>query len=239
MATFLVTRPQRDAMATARRLREIGHEAIIAPLMEIVDLPGPALDLSGVQALLATSANGIRALAARQGGPVADLRVLAVGDTTARAAEQLGMYNVESADGDVDDLARLAMDRLAPVGGDLLHVAASKLAGDLAGRLTAAGFRYRREVLYEARAADALPKPARAAVAKGDAAGVLLYSPRSAALFCDLLDGAGLTAARSALAVVCLSPNVEAAVGDGWQKVIVSFEPTEDALMTALGEAFS
>ena len=40
---------------------------------------------------------------------------------------------------DVDDLARLVMDRLPPRDGPLLHVAGTKVAGDLAGLLAAGG----------------------------------------------------------------------------------------------------
>ena len=62
---ILVTRPQPDADNTARLLRESGHEVIIAPLLEIVatDIP-ESFDLTGIQAVLITSANGVRALAA-------------------------------------------------------------------------------------------------------------------------------------------------------------------------------
>ncbi|MEP1029540.1 MAG: uroporphyrinogen-III synthase, partial [Alphaproteobacteria bacterium] len=114
MARILVTRPEQDAAATAARLRDLGHDPLITPLMAVRFLPGPPLDLAGVQALLVTSANGARALAARQAGSNIPLPVLAVGDATARAARDLGFPDVESAGGDVDDLARLAAERLRP-----------------------------------------------------------------------------------------------------------------------------
>ncbi|UTW53770.1 uroporphyrinogen-III synthase [bacterium SCSIO 12827] len=213
----------------------MGHEALIMPLMAVHFLPGPPLDLAGVQALLVTSANGARALAARQAGSNIPLPVLAVGDATARAARDLGFADVESAGGDVDDLARLAAERLRPGDGALLHVAGSKVAGDLAGMLAQAGYTYRRSVLYDARPVAALPQAAQAVLADG-AAGVLLYSPRTAALFRDLVLAAGLDGFVENLTAFCLSANVAGRAGAGWRRVVVAARPTEPSLMDAVVE---
>ena len=61
----LVTRPEDDARETAVRLKALGHEPILAPLISIRFIDGPDIDLAGVQALIATSSNGVRALARR------------------------------------------------------------------------------------------------------------------------------------------------------------------------------
>tara|TARA_R110001592_G_scaffold68283_1_gene209237 strand:- start:3041 stop:3763 length:723 start_codon:yes stop_codon:yes gene_type:complete len=236
MARVLVTRPEQDAAATAARLMDLGHAAIVTPLMDIRFVAGPALDLTGIQALLVTSANGARALAARQAGSDIALPVLAVGDATARAARDLGFADVESAGGDVDDLARLAAVRLRPGDGALLHVAGSKVAGDLAGMLAKAGYTYRRSVLYDARPVTALPQAAQGAIADGAAAGVLLYSPRTAALFRDLVLAAGLEGFVENLTAFCLSANVAARAGAGWRRVVVAVRPTEPSLMDAVAD---
>src|SRR5690348_13331331 len=101
----LVTRPEADAQALAEALAARGVEPVIEPLLQIGFREGAAPDLAGAQALLFTSANGARACAAAS--PRRDLPVLAVGDATARAARELGYVRVESAGGDVEDLARL------------------------------------------------------------------------------------------------------------------------------------
>ena len=111
-----------------------------------------------------------------------------------------------------------------------------QLAGDLAGMLTADGFVCRREVLYEARAAESLPDSARDALAGGGVDGVLIYSPRTAALFRDLADAAGLGQILAGVTAYCLSANVAAKVGGPWARVAVAEEPTEDSLIEALKE---
>lgn len=62
---ILVTRPRDDAEALAAELDQRGFPVMIQPMLEIRMLEGPPLDLDGVQALLFTSANGVRATAAR------------------------------------------------------------------------------------------------------------------------------------------------------------------------------
>src|SRR5258706_2422526 len=59
----LVPRPRAEAAALAEALAERGIAAIIEPLLEIHYRAEPAPDLAGVQAVLCTSANGVRALA--------------------------------------------------------------------------------------------------------------------------------------------------------------------------------
>src|SRR5881392_3206481 len=63
----LVTRPRAEAAALAEALDRRGIEAIIEPLLDIHYRDEPAPDLAGVQAVLCTSANGVRALARRSG----------------------------------------------------------------------------------------------------------------------------------------------------------------------------
>src|SRR3954467_11037655 len=119
----LVTRPRAEAMALAEALAARGIEAILEPLLDIHYRDEPAPDLTGVQAVLCTSANGVRALARLSGDR--ELPLFAVGDATARRAREAGFTNVFSAGGDAADLARLARQRLQPDVGRLVHVAGS------------------------------------------------------------------------------------------------------------------
>ncbi|MCH7833368.1 MAG: uroporphyrinogen-III synthase, partial [Proteobacteria bacterium] len=54
---LLITRPREDAEPLAALLGERGIETALEPLMSIIDSDTPDPDLSGVQALLITSAN--------------------------------------------------------------------------------------------------------------------------------------------------------------------------------------
>ncbi len=61
----LITRPQEDGKKIAARLVERGHQALLAPLLTPRFHDGRNPTSKGVQAILATSANGIRAFVHR------------------------------------------------------------------------------------------------------------------------------------------------------------------------------
>lgn len=233
---MLITRPTIDAAPVAERLRRAGIDSQIEPLLDIRFYADRCPDLDGVQALLFTSANGVRAFAAATDDR--SLPVYAVGDATARAARSLGFECVESAGGDVADLASLAKTRLDPDSGRLLHVAGSAVAGDLAGALSEAGFAVERVVLYESRTAKVLSAELAAALDDGALDGVLFFSPRTAATFVNLMDQAGRRDVFKSLEAFCLSPAVKDAVtGAPWRACHVASSPTQDALLALVERA--
>lgn len=230
---LLITRPRDDAEALAATLRRLGIDALIEPLIDVVDVASPAPDMTGVQALLVTSANGVRAFARRQ--PDRAVKVLAVGDSSAAAARDLGFRSVRSAQGDVKALAALVRAELDPKAGALLHVAASDVAGDLAGALGRAGFDYRRAVLYQAIASDRFSDEARAALQGGALDGVVLFSPRTAGAFVALARRAGLAERCRDLIAFCLSRAVaDNAAALSWRDVIVARRPDQASLIDAI-----
>ena len=179
----LVTRPAEDAESLVAALEARGHEATVEPMLTVTPVEETALplDLDGVQALLFTSANGARAFAALSEDRI--LPVFAVGEASAAAARAAGFGVVESAEGDVTDLARLVDERLDPNAGALFHGAGSKVAGDLKGDLETGGFTVRRVALYDARPVEALSESLRGELSDGRLA--YIYMPNTA--------GAGLS----------------------------------------------
>jgi uroporphyrinogen-III synthase len=120
---ILVTRPLEDGREIAARLAARGHQALLAPLLEPRFHDGPQLEEGGgldkLQAILATSANGVRALIRRTARR--DLAVFAVGPQTADEAQRAGFADVRSANGDAVALAKATMG-WASRDGVLLHV---------------------------------------------------------------------------------------------------------------------
>ena len=230
MIQALVTRPLPDAGRTAEALAARGVTALVEPMLRIGFLPAPALDLAGVQALLFTSANGVRAFAAAS--PRRDLAAFATGDATAREACAAGFIRVESAAGDARALARLALARCGPSAGPLLHISGEAVAGDLVGSLKEAGFAVRRETLYCARAAESFSPALAAELAAGRLRLALFFSPRTAAVFARLALGSGLgDSCRSVHACVLSEAVGRALEGIAWREVRVAGRPDHEAMM--------
>src|ERR1019366_2458690 len=115
---ILITRPREGGEEIAARLAEMGHQALLAPLLTPRFAGGPEPDLDDVEAILATSANGIRALSRRTARR--DLAVFAVGPQTTEEALRSGFSLVKNADGDAKALAEAASVWASRTGG-LLH----------------------------------------------------------------------------------------------------------------------
>jgi uroporphyrinogen-III synthase len=231
----LVTRPAEEARAFAALLAAEGIDAVLAPLLSIEFVDAALPPLAGVQALLVTSVNGVRALAAR--GVDRQLPLYAVGDATAAAAREAGFTTAISAAGDWRDLAALIERDLRPQNGRLLHAAGADTAGDLDSVLSASGFAVERAVLYRAVAAARLPQSASAALGGDDAVqAVAFFSPRSARIFLSLVEAAGLSQTTGHLTAFCLSPAIAGVLNNAkprmpWRAIRTSARPNADSLV--------
>ncbi len=228
----VVTRAQPGADETAQRLRQLGYEPIVSPVLTLTACtPPPDLDLPGVAGFIFTSANGVRFFAEQSAER--SIRAWCVGRSTLAAAEAAGFADTVSADGDAADLAALIDSEADPQAGPLLHVANAAAAGALAARLRAAGFTVAFAALYEARPAARLEPAAAAAIARG--AATLVHSAKGAsALMAVLGDGAFEDIPIVAISEQAAAPLRKAGVGS----VAIASRPNEDALLAALAEAF-
>ena len=219
IARVWVTRARPGAGRTAGRLGALGFEPLVAPLLRIQALPATP-DLTGIQALTFTSANGVAAFAALSAAR--DLPVLTVGDATARAAREAGFATVRSADGDLAALAGLIRAEARDL--TILHPSAAEPAGDL------------RAAVGDAAAIRTLPvyeacETGVAAPGAWDA--VLVHSPRAGRALAASLSP---KAAEGRVAVV-ISPAAAAPLERlPFAQVRVAAAPVEDALLAALGK---
>ncbi|MFC4352121.1 uroporphyrinogen-III synthase [Fodinicurvata halophila] len=232
---LLLTRPQEDAQETLRALESQGHEVWLEPLLEIRDRNEAVVDLQGVQALMVTSRNGLRAYMRLCGQR--DLPVYAVGPASAATARDAGFTEVHSADGDAVKLAELVRRELDPAAGALLHPAGRDVAGGLSKRLESAGYELRRVVLYDALPARAFSAATNALLRADTLDAVLLFSPRTAETFARLVLQAGLASACESLAAFCLSPAVASAACLPWRSVHTAEAPNQEAMLEMIGQA--
>ncbi|HEX4197064.1 MAG TPA: uroporphyrinogen-III synthase [Caulobacteraceae bacterium] len=150
-----VTRTRPEAEATAARLTAMGHEPVVAPVLEARPVAGVTIDLAGIDALAFSSGHAVAAFAALS--PVRGLTVFTVGAGTAARAQAAGFTDVRSADGNARVLAGLvAAAHRRP--SCVLHPAAGESAADLVALLAERGVTGRAVVVYETVAAD-LPAP--------------------------------------------------------------------------------
>lgn len=222
----LVTRPERQAEATAQRLAGLGHRAYVAPVLEIgatgAPLPSGPFDL-----LLATSARAFVQAPLR--AKILQLPLACVGRKTEDAARELG-FSIFCVAPDSDALAK----QLVSLGEAkaALYLAGRERKHDLEVLLREKGWRVAVCETYEARKVSAWPDEIRGALARREIEAVLHYSPRSAAIALELI---GREAAKS-LIYCCLAPDV-ASVCRNWApsgQILAASHPDENSLMTLL-----
>jgi uroporphyrinogen-III synthase len=233
MMRMLVTRPEPDAQATLERLLALDIDAMAAPLLtrENLDthLPGP----EGFAAMALSSTNALRALAERDAlGPFLDKPVFAVGDRTAHEARMLGFTQVVASAGTLESLVTaIALARLE---GPVFYPCGKHLSTDLAHALAPQGLMVATVPVYQMVAATALPVGV-----FDDVGAVLLYSRRTAEIFCALASEVIPLEHRRELALLCLSENVAAPlIEQHFNRVHLADHPSEEAMM-ALALAFS
>jgi uroporphyrinogen-III synthase len=158
----VVTRPEPDASRLAERLKSLGHVPLVCPAMTVRFAPGAQPAAEAYQAILITSANGMRALEqTRNAAQLRSTPVVAVGATSAKLAASLGYHHVLEADGNVKSLAMLVADRFDPGKGPLLYVTGTSRAGDLKTDLETHGFKVDQLELYTAKPLSSLPEQIR------------------------------------------------------------------------------
>lgn len=236
---LIVTRPEADAAEMARRIETMGHQVSLAPLLDM-RATGTRLDFAGVQAVVATSRNALRALA---DGPQLDeaknLPVFVVGPASADLARDLGFSSVSAGTGGGRHLVPRITEACTPAGGPLLYLSGDAVAFDMGSALRSAGFQVRHQVVYEAVEAAALPAGVVAAIRDSEAAGVILMSARTAKLFVRLAGQAGVGNEARQLAHLCMSPAVAAALDEAPRRVLVANQPTSEEMLALVKELAS
>lgn len=184
---LLVTRPEPEAGRLAERLRQRGHEVLLAPLLRIEPLPEQVLPSAEPQALIATSRNALKSLAGRpELSALRRLPIHVVGEGTAETARGLGFGTVYVGAGTARDLAASIAARCRPGDGPLLWLRGEEVAFDLETALVGLGLTVVARRLYRSVAAEQLPAPVVEALRVPQFFGVLLLSPRTAEVFARL-----------------------------------------------------
>ncbi len=230
----LVTRPQGREEATAASLHDLGHSPLIDPMLGLEEIPAD-LAAPDAQAILFTSSHAV-ALWVKHNGR-RDLPAWTVGERTGEAAKAAGFPSVESGDGFAETLADRLMTEIDPAAGPILWPSGQDIAVDLVASLAEVGITVDRRVLYRSVPSPDLKPETRAALLAGRIIAALFYSPKTARVFASHVARAGLADRLAAIRALCLSQAVaDGLAGLPFRSLEVASEPSEEALLTLLGE---
>lgn len=227
--TILITRPQPDAGRLAKRLREKGELTLIDPLLK-VEFINLQLNLKGVQAILVTSLNGIRALA--HANPERGHLLYTVGPGSANEARSLGFKNVKYASGNIQGLTEKIKQELSPFKGKMIYVCGDVVRGDIVGELKSQGFETERYMMYRTKEATTFKVKTLKAFKAGEISLILFFSPRTVDIFVKLLQKSSLNSVCQSISALCLSIAVKDRLKDlHWKSIQVPERPSQIALL--------
>jgi uroporphyrinogen-III synthase len=242
---ILVTRPQPDNEATAAALRAKGLKVLLAPMLRFEPVAFHDDADARYGAVIATSANALRAIEADLAGSrLLTLPLFAVGERTAEAARHAGFQTIAVAAGNAEALRDLIVasvrGKTLKKASTLLYLAGADLAGDLAGELGERGFSVVTHTTYRMIPVPGLPQDARDAFAANKVDAVLHYSRRSARAFLDAVRAAGIEISALAIPQCCISDAVASVIRDvGATQVLVARSADENGLFEALERALA
>ena len=222
---LIITRPEEEALALMSKLAGRGHSATLMPLLEIVPRTDIIIPPSNYQAVCVTSANALKN--AGLSVQFKNIPLLAVGPQSLDAARQAGFPNASAHGGDLHGLVAHVKANLDPETGPILYLSGAETSADLQALLRASGFMVTRVITYDA----VIQKPSGLESALVHADGVLLYSPRTARIWCDLV--AGLEKPAATPKYYCLSENVAKTLPQHWKKRVAE-TPNEAAMLALL-----
>ncbi len=232
----LVLRPQDDALETARLLQGRGHEAIVAPVSQIVGLKQIVTELwqpDRFAASIVTSANALRFLSRKVLGKIASLPCFVVGESTAAQAQQSGFEKIFVAEGDVKALIARVMSKVEP-SDRVIYIAGNPRKPHMEEAFLQAGRALAVHETYLAEPVGQLPESGVAALKSGIDA-ILHFSRRSAETSLRLIQQSGLMAEAANARHLCLAPDVAGAFANTPEfRIEIAEMPTQSALLVLL-----
>jgi uroporphyrinogen-III synthase len=235
---LIVTRPETAASKTAEKLRSLGHEVSVSPMLEIVatetDMPSDDFSM-----IIITSANALQILEKQDfEHSLLDTPLYVVGDQTSKIARDIGFINVHSAAGNAKNLVEL-IKSCSPASQtsqkSALYICGKHSTSGFIDDLSMFGLNIKVWINYKANLVDQLTNNSVDFLSTGNSVGVLLYSARSARQFSKLIDHQKTTYTIENMSIFVLSSMVKKALSEDLQKVTrIAQKPDEQSLFALI-----
>ena len=240
---LIVTRPEADAAEMAGRIEAMGHRVSLAPLLDMRPT-GVQLNFSGIQAIVATSRNALRALADEPADGLAlkvvkQLPIFVVGPASADLARDIGFTNVTAGTGGGRQLLPLIADTCTPAGDRCCTSAETRSPSTWGRHWAARDMPSGTRLCMRPWRRSSLPDSVAAAIRAGEVAGVIVMSARTAKVFVQLARKAGAGSEAERLAYLCISQSVADALGEPKPRVLVADRPTSEEMLALVKELAS
>ncbi|MGN7661124.1 MAG: uroporphyrinogen-III synthase [Anaplasma sp.] len=226
---LLMTRPKADSVRSKSTLEKLGFDVFIEPMFEVLYLRTGTLDFTPYSMVVATSRNGIGAMA--RCTKERAMSILTVGNSTMEYALSLGFTDVVSAGGTVNDLLFYLGSQVRRA--RVLYVRGEVVSHDLRAAANNLGFTTDEVVLYRTVPRDCFSVECRDLLSHGKISGVVFYSAGTAKIFIELVKSCG--GLLQNVRAYSISKNIHRILRScPWREVLISEHPTEESLFQLL-----
>ena len=230
----LITRAEPAATQTAHKLRKLGHEAILLPLFEVVDLGSP-IPKDEYNGLIFTSRNSAEILQTREWKPDnADIPAFCVGEKTQKSVKALGFANTHVANGGGAALANL-IGEMNLKGSKFLYFSTPDRSFDMESALNSYDISVDTIDTYRVNPVAPAHQQIIQAVTKVSDACVFVYSALSGKHLAHILETINLTSMLKDCTLIGISRQaVEPLEHIDWKEVLISSQPDEIQMIALL-----
>ncbi|MBC8716475.1 uroporphyrinogen-III synthase [Ochrobactrum sp. Marseille-Q0166] len=224
----LITRPQPSASMTAEKLVALGFSPVSLPVSRTFTLPFHIGDQS-FDALAVTSANAFRHVPSEILQSLKALPLFAVGEGTARAAQEAGFQTVIEGGGDATRLAATIAEHL-PKNARLLYLAGRVRQSIFEDKVSEAGLNMEVRDVYDVESINYSVNEIKATFDQGPFVAVLLYSAIAAQAFVETMQKLHIHF-DAETRFFCISERVCRELPEQWRvRALVAHHPDESGI---------
>lgn len=227
---ILLTRPKQQSEKITGRLKMLGYETLILPLLKIKNLHYEVKD-KRYDAIIVTSQNSISFLHKNQW--IKSKLIYTAGDVTKNILESIDCEKVISANGNAKDLNKMLVDKIN-IYSKILYLRGNHISYDIIKSLKQKGFYVIDYVVYHSIARRYIREKI-LKVIKESVFTILFYSQRSAGIFFQLAKKYSLDMKNKQ--AICISNLVAEKVQKlDWCKISISKSCNENSMLELLND---
>ncbi len=230
---LLILRSKEDAKILASDLKNIGLNSSIFPIFELIELTPILPRISDFSYIITSSKNGIRSIAKKF--PDRDVCMYVVGEGSAEEAYLNGFTNIRVGNNNIIELCKKIKSDLSQKSTNLLYVCGVNQKYDVVKALSIHGHNVEKLVLYDLIPISCLSQGVLKKIENGIINGVIFFSPRSVAVFSELLKKTGKGKLTEQLRAFCISRDIAKEVNRlNWKMSYVSSTSSKNSLIELL-----
>lgn len=221
---FILTRPLEASLYLASFIKDVGHDILIDPMLEI-EFIEKNFDIKEINAFILTSRYAAHALLKTHSANLLQNKIFfCIGIATGNILKNYGFNNVYCANGTSVDLLKI-ITKLSIKNNKFLYIRGRDISNDICKTLNKFGLFAKEEIVYKAKSAIKLSKETISAINDNDIDGIIFYSKRSAKIFMKLIKINQLSNKTSIICAYCLSEDIADILREFNMKVKVAKYP--------------